>query len=380
MTAEEQPVFPGSLFPTSHIVLYCPFPDCNISSGPFCDGQKILGHLFDQHKIRIHNPEPALPFLDAYLREAVGKFDTTNLHSDGFRVIGGTGDDRELRDRLQRKKLKDILEVQAQERATSYPIGRECLFCSEVCSDKPTLFAHMFQVHSFNIGQLDNLVFVDEFIHRLAAKLATNTCLYCERTYSSEGLLRKHVKAKGHYRINPQNHEYDRYYVINYVQNGKLWQELEADQDGDEEDRAAKSPIDNQENFESLNDPIDERTMCLFCNELFSSPECSSFRTHLKELHNFDLCHLDRLGDEYSRIKAITYLRDCLRRNICPAQCQTTFEDEESLFEHLSANDHARLPCDRSIWDQPQYLFPVYDDDPLLWSGISEEILSNDCF
>lgn len=50
--------------------------------------------------------------------------------------------------------------------------SRQCLFCKEVCNgNRLVLFQHMFESHSFHIGQPDNVVFVNELLDFVEDKL-----------------------------------------------------------------------------------------------------------------------------------------------------------------------------------------------------------------
>lgn len=42
-------------------------------------------------------------------------------------------------------------------------------------------------------------------------------CLYCEKTFRDKTTLKDHMRKKAHRRINSNNREYDRFYVINYL-------------------------------------------------------------------------------------------------------------------------------------------------------------------
>lgn len=42
-------------------------------------------------------------------------------------------------------------------------------------------------------------------------------CLYCEKTFRDKTTLKDHMRKKSHRRINANNQEYDRFYVINYL-------------------------------------------------------------------------------------------------------------------------------------------------------------------
>lgn len=115
----------------------------------------------------------------------------------------------------------------------------------------------MFAEHNFNIGLPDNLVHVNEFLDTLEAKLSKWVlldhndgktlllieitynrlqCLYCEKTFTSPAVLRKHMRKKKHFKIASKNRQYDRFYVINYLEPGKNWESFENDNyDSDDE-------------------------------------------------------------------------------------------------------------------------------------------------
>lgn len=40
-------------------------------------------------------------------------------------------------------------------------------------------------------------------------------------------MLKEHMRKKQHKRINPLNPEYDRFYLVNYLEVGKTWQALQ---------------------------------------------------------------------------------------------------------------------------------------------------------
>lgn len=42
-------------------------------------------------------------------------------------------------------------------------------------------------------------------------------CLYCEKTFRDKTTLKDHMRKKAHRRINSNNREYDRFYIINYL-------------------------------------------------------------------------------------------------------------------------------------------------------------------
>jgi hypothetical protein len=88
-------------------------------------------------------------------------------------------EDSQLRQTLQTETLKRMLETQSAERSlalhllSTNPKAAEapCLFCKHVMPSRVALFKHMYRTHGFNIGLLDNLVNVQEFLTILRGKL-----------------------------------------------------------------------------------------------------------------------------------------------------------------------------------------------------------------
>ena len=81
-------------------------------------------------------------------------------------------------------------------------------------------------------------------------------CIFCEKIFKDRTVLREHMRKKQHKRINPENPEYDAFYLVNYLEPGKTWHVL------DEED-----PIDERIEEDWL-ETREENTsiVCLFCS------------------------------------------------------------------------------------------------------------------
>ena len=41
-------------------------------------------------------------------------------------------------------------------------------------------------------------------------------CIFCEKKFKDRNVLKEHMRKKLHKRINPNNKEYDKYYIQNY--------------------------------------------------------------------------------------------------------------------------------------------------------------------
>lgn len=351
--------YQGNLFPSSYLVVYCPYDSCTLEE-PFKDAEKLAGHLVEYHKTTIHNVNAVLPIFDRYLKalKAEGFFsDDSELLA-----IGSDGRDDDIRDALQKEKLQEVLDIQEKERQGLYLKPRQCLFCLEFAPSHRQLFSHMFAEHGFNIGLLDNLVMVDDFLKTLEGILAKNVCIHCHNVFRSSGCLRKHMKNKRHHRIDSKNHFYDKYYIVNYIKCGVLGNGSDAAVVGEKEEE------EEEDDWDDLVGDADLRTTCLFCELVFESPADSALTEHLKDHHKFDL---EAVRSEFSNenfydyIKLITYIRHQTNDLICPA-CESVFDTQDGLEKHMAEMGHCVVP-ERKLWDQPQYFFPVFDDDPLLF-------------
>lgn len=147
-----------------------------------------------------------------------------------------------------------MLEVNREEREDN-GFCRRCLFCRDVIrGNRSDYFNHMRDSHSFHIGQPDNLVFVRELLQLIENKLNRYVCylrscvrhitvemilnflcffldrlecLFCEHVFKDKVVLKEHMRKKQHRKLNPKNQEYDRYYLVNYLEPGKTWETIE---------------------------------------------------------------------------------------------------------------------------------------------------------
>ncbi|ORZ37244.1 C2H2 type zinc-finger-domain-containing protein, partial [Catenaria anguillulae PL171] len=304
--------------------------------------------------------------------------------------------DRTLRASLTKAKLTEVLKIQDKERHTEAHLPRKCLFCKTVADNRASLFRHMFTVHSFNIGLPDNLVYVSHFLDLLSDKLARLQCLYCERTFKSSAVLRKHMRKKRHFRISPRNHEYDRFYVVNYLEPGKNWETLtnaEKYFESDEDDRAdRKSVYSNAMTGTSLPPPgagtmsirshsymtsvvgdgdelgnddtrwsdweeddaetganMRETCPCLFCPEALKDG-AEACVAHMADVHAFDLKAITKAWglSLYQTLVLINFLRKASLAPHCPlpgCSSAASMSDLADLSTHLAtAGCLAKLP------------------------------------
>ncbi|KAG0017642.1 hypothetical protein BGZ81_010642 [Podila clonocystis] len=364
------------------IMIHCPFQSCTLTD-PLTDSTSLVAHLKEMHKVAFKNIHHMFILLDRYLTHWAEEIEAKGLEKVGILEEGDdfftidpavSTQDRTLRDDIQREKLNEILKIQEKERNEEAKLKRKCLFCKNVCDNRTILFKHMFAEHNFNIGLPDNLVNVNEFLDMLEAKLTGLQCLYCEKTFTSPAVLRKHMRKKKHFKISARNRLYDQFYVINYLEPGKNWENFEHDRYDSDDDRRDDSWADWDDALE------EEKTKCLFENSYFSSAQQA--RDHMKADHGFDLDGARvKLGlDIYQTISLINYIRRQTMLGLCfsclkkpeAVSSKDGHEDEDeagqALAKHLKESGcGAQIPGQEAdFWKDAQFLLPMLENDPLL--------------
>ncbi|XP_072291791.1 zinc finger protein 277 [Eucyclogobius newberryi] len=266
-------------------------------------------------------------------------------------------EDRVLREKLQQKRLEEVLEQQQKEREDA-TFHRPCIFCTEeFTGNRSSLLNHMAKEHSFSIGLPDNIVYCSQFLDTLQNKLDSLQCLYCEKTFRDKTTLKDHMRKKSHRRINANNVEYDRFYIINYLELGKTWEEVQSEDDRD----LADDGDDDWSDWRAH--PVS--AVCLFCEHQSETMEL--IYSHMKDAHGFDLHRLriDLNLHFYQQVKLVNFIRRQIHHSRCYG-CERRFESRRDVLQHLSAEGHVMTLPDMSTWNQPQYYFPTYENDALL--------------
>lgn len=269
---------------------------------------------------------------------------------------GPTTTESTVRSLIERHFLETILEEAQQER-NSHEFKRMCLFCKKVFEEnRAQLFDHLHHDHNLFLGRPDNIINASEFFDVLEGKLKLLQCLYCEKTFKSWNVLKEHMRKKGHKLLNPDNREYDKFYLINYLCSDKHWQQIKQEND---------FYIDNY-NEDWCDWVEDDRSSCLcfFCP--FSS-KFDQIKEHLNVKHNFDF---DRLilekPDYYDRVRLVNYVRKKAQTNQCYI-CEEAFVERAQLLEHLTWSNHSYSDLKSECYSGPEFYFPTLDDDCLLF-------------
>lgn len=313
------------------------------------------------------------------------KMEDADNEADYFLLSDILPEDKELRMHLQHKKLEHVLEVHEKERNNA-DFKRNCFFCrTEFEGSHSKLLDHMAFDHNFSVGQPANLVYIDELLDILEEKLNNLICIYCEKVFKSRDVLKEHMRKKNHKKINPRNAAYDKYYLVNYLEFGKSWEQASKnheDKPFEEEDLPTGFDSDNEEEEAFENDWSDWRghlsgAVCLFCPANYT--DFNELLHHMNAVHEFDYKGMrsSMKLNFYQQIKLINYIRRQMHLNQC-LFCNDKFKDFETLFNHMKAEDHLKPPQERDEWDQSQYYFPTYDNDNFLCLIEDEEEISKD--
>ncbi|XP_004702638.1 zinc finger protein 277 isoform X1 [Echinops telfairi] len=340
---------------------------------PMADQDKLLKHMIIEHKIVIADvklvanfqryilywrkrftEQPITDFCSVIRINSTGPLEEQDNY---FLLCDVLPEDRLLREELQKQRLKEILEQQQQERNDTSFYG-VCMFCNvEFSGNRSVLLNHMAREHAFNIGLPDNIVNCSEFLCTLQKKLDNLQCLYCEKTFRDRNTLRDHMRKKQHRRINPKNREYDRFYVINYLELGKSWEEVQLEDD--------RELLDHQEDDWSDWEEHPVSAVCLFCEKQAETIE--TLYVHMEDAHEFNLLKIkSELGlNFYQQVKLVNFIRREVHQCRCYG-CQVKFKSKADLRTHMEETKHISLLPERQTWDQLQYYFPTYENDSLL--------------
>ncbi|XP_066505179.1 zinc finger protein 277 [Hoplias malabaricus] len=342
-------------------------------SAPLSDKNQLLKHMVLDHKLVIADikliadfPKYMLYWKKRFTEQPITDFcSVIKTNSEGpvdqqenyCLLCDVLLEDRILREQLQQKRLEEVLEQQQKERDDTSFQGT-CLFCNEeFTGNRSALLNHMAREHSFSIGLPDNIVYCTEFLNTLERKLDNMQCLYCEKIFRDKTTLKDHMRKKQHRRINANNHDYDRFYVINYLELGKTWEEVLSEDDRELQEEEDDDWSDWQAH------PV--CAVCLFCEQQEETME--KIYTHMQEAHKFDL-HKLKTGLNlkfYQQVKLVNYIRREIHQCRCYG-CQKKLETKQEVVQHMIKENHVMQLPEVSHWDQPQYYFPTYENDALL--------------
>lgn len=353
---------------------------CEVSFPLPNDQKKMLTHIFEEHRLVIGDVEKiaSLKSYIYYWRVKFGgapltQFCTTLLMDctpDGrpskneayFLLSDCTAEDKTLRSEIQQAKLEWILAQQVKERAdTSFKRG--CMFCrTEFSGSRNDYLRHLLNIHHLVLGRPENLVFIDQLLDKLHSNVENLICIFCEGKFKDRNALKEHMRKKMHKIINPANKEYDKFYVVNYLEPAKSSLEAQNDVADSEDPTGFSSASEDDEKEWSDWDGEGVDVVCLFCP--YNSCDFIKIHEHMINEHQFNFEEVTKNCDFYQRVKIVNFVR---RQIHIQKKCVFCDEAAKDLAEHMRRLDHCKLPG-RRVWDQPEYYFPTYENDSFLYN------------
>ncbi|XP_053610960.1 zinc finger protein 277 [Plodia interpunctella] len=371
--------------------------------------KQLLTHLFMEHRLviadvnqiadlggylkywRLRFADQSLSFYCSTMLLDKKPDGTLSPNEEYFLLSDVLPEEKELRSNLQQTKLEKLLDRHQFEREDKNYV-RECLFCRYMSTTtRANYLNHLYEKHNFHIAKPDNLIFIDELIDTVSSKLENLKCIYCEGLFKDRIILKEHMRKKGHKRINPDNKEYDKYFLVNYLgdkqkpkNSTKLNSKYRPTQSTAH--RAPQKPdYDNDSNVDS--DPDWSEWMeengplitCLLCDS--TEMEYDNILKHMEKQHEFSFTDFTKGLNFYHKIKIVNYIRRQIHLKQC-LSCDTKFDDSKNLEKHLRETKHWSVKKEK--WDQPEFYFPTYEDDLFLsfiqddeeswWSDDEQEV------
>uniref|UniRef100_A0A914RK22 C2H2-type domain-containing protein n=1 Tax=Parascaris equorum TaxID=6256 RepID=A0A914RK22_PAREQ len=199
----------------------------------------------------------------------------------------------------------------------------------------------------------------------MKCRIFRNECIYCEKTFSDRNTLMDHMRKRNHREVNPKNNYYDKFYIINYLELGKRWLDVLAEDFEDTMPTFVDSDDEEEEDswHEWQEDNLDEeqtRVVCLFCEE--SNDLAAPLLEHIKEKHHFDVLGIiekEKLNT-YERMKMLNFIRKQNYNAVCFVCGKSNLGSLQELRKHLADSDHmAKGLPERAVWDTEELVFFV---------------------
>ena len=290
----------------------------------------ILFHLNDKHNFVI-NKLSSLALLDVYLlywKTHLPPIEKAEAYGHIKDTISVTDEsEKQLRSHLHKIRLERIMERHEYER-TVVQNSIPCLFCNKTFTGTWHEYLQwLFEQHSFNPGRPANLVFIEDLITHLRSLMSKKICFHCYQQFPNEQLMISHMKKKPNTKI-PMESRYDRYYMVNYLEEDRKWAEVIAEND-DEIDETLEEGVKDFDDVE-----INE-TSCLICDAVLTDPEGAI--QHMKSFHDFDFAEIREVTgrDFYKLVRFVNYARTMRQMNKCfVCGAQVLGEYESHIFSH----------------------------------------------
>ena len=343
---------------TTFSCIKCDF-ECN-------NALEILKHLSDKHHFCINRLSglAMLPNYLEYWRTHAPPLIEMEFYGEKRQTIDPQSEEeKNIRATLHKLRLEKIMAEHEQERTVVHE-NIPCIFCSKAFTGTWHQYLQwLFEVHSFNPGRPANLVFIGELVEYLRKLIANHQCIHCYQKFANATQLKNHMKKKPHGKI-PTERKFDRYYMVNYLEEDRKWQEIEKEGDCDDDDG-----LDNidEEGIKEFDQPEIDETKCLICDEVLNTPtECVK---HMENEHGFQFQEIrNAFGkDFYHLVRFVNYARQMKIEDTC-FLCgkKLNSKNAKEYIEHISQHKNS-IPHDiTNIVSTDKYLKPVIEGDPLL--------------
>ena len=217
----------GHLIP---LPIRCTFERCQGGfDSSFDSASNFVVHLKNNHQLIVFQIFQVAPFLESYLNYYFGQDNREcNIRSkfyssDGITHIGAAPEnpnqlaDAPIRFKLEHSLLSRFLKQQKEYLSLSLENER-CFICDETPGGSYAEYlAHLEEQHKLVLGKAYNLVFLPEFISVLRCRLVDQLCcIFCNANFENIDKVKMHMVDKRHFRINPLDKLFDKYYFINY--------------------------------------------------------------------------------------------------------------------------------------------------------------------
>ncbi|XP_044743049.1 zinc finger protein 277 isoform X2 [Chrysoperla carnea] len=333
----------------------------------------FLKHLFEIHRLVIADVHLIADFV-GYIRywrhrfvdHKLEDFCTTMLldkKPDGtyskdekyYLLSDVISEDKTLRFELQQNRLEKVLEQHRKERADN-DFQRECWFCHiKYVGSRSGFISHLSESHNMQLGQPEKLVFTTDLLNVIEGKLNNFQCIYCEKIFKDRNVLKEHMRKKMHKRINPEDKNYDKFYLVNYMEIGKTWQNKQK-----KFHKNSQAPINKSRSIDNDSDDADTDSdwsewneeyvtniHCLFCDLIES--DFDLILNHMTTKHHFNFMEITGDFKFYDKIRLVNYIRRQIYLRNC-IYCDINIDTNENLQKHMTSSQHYRVP-DTSVWN-----------------------------
>jgi hypothetical protein len=328
----------------------------------------FVKHLFEAHQLVIEEvqninnlPEYLLYWRDKFkmtpIEEIVPAIKIASSNQLYFLLSTLLKEDKDLRHRL---RLEHVLKIQEFER-TDQNYHRQCLFCKlNFEGTRADFVTHLISQHNLQLGNPQNLVYIEELVEKIDETLTKLVCIFCNRVFPERNILKEHMRKKLHKRLNRNNTEYDKYFIINYLEPDKKSRAIQKQNDC--HSLFENSDPNDDEEYYDWNEKEDIIT-CLFCNK--RETNINTLCLHMEADHDFDFAESTKSFDFYQKVKFVNYVRRQVHSKKC-LFCNLSCKSSSNLQEHLFEEQHCKIP-ELKIFDQPEFYFPTYENDALLY-------------